>query len=106
MTLLALITEFIFSIIVFIWIIAMLGFADEMHRNRKANLAGKITVILCVSVALFPILCTLWVGWKYYFSATFAEVPFGLWLPVLFLLICIPVCAFFIYLYKKSYDIH
>lgn len=87
-----------------IWLIAMLGFADEAHRSHKAGFAGRVAASLCVGMALAPPLATLWVIWKYYFSGSpFQSNVLALGLPVAAMLVAALVCAVLIYFYRRSY---
>ena len=76
--------ELLISVIVFIWVAAMLGFADDAHRSQKANGAGKFLVVSGIALASLPFIATLYVGWYYYFSENFYEkMPLGWWFPML-----------------------
>lgn len=104
LTLFILLGELIASTVALVWITAMLGFADEMHRSHKASWLGKLIAVACMITACTPLLVTGWLGWKYYFSeATWQEVPFGWWLHVLVAAVCYPACWGMVYLYDASY---
>lgn len=104
LTLFILLAELIGSTVALVWITAMLGFADEMHRSQKASVLGKVIAFMCMITACFPLIMTGWLGWKYYFSDTlWSDVPFGWWLHVIVSLVCFPACWGMIYLYDASY---
>ncbi len=92
-----------FACLTFIWILAFLGFADETKRKVSATLFGKFLVTLCLLLAVSPICLALWVSWCYYFSpASYRQIPLGLFLPLVSIFSCLPVCAGLIYLFKVA----
>lgn len=83
--------ELLISVLVFIWIASMLGFADDAHRNQKARFSGKLLVIAGISVASLPLLATLYTIWQYYLSENPPkETPLIWWIPIVVTLICFP----------------
>ncbi len=98
---LALLTQLAFACLVFIWILAFLGFADESKRSVSATLFGKFLVVVCVLLAASPIGITLWVGWCHYFSPAFyKQIPLGLFLPLVAILSVMLLCSGLIYVFK------
>ena len=76
--------ELLISVTVFIWVAAMLGFADDAHRNQKAGLLGKSLVIAGMAIATIPLLTTLYAAMQYYFPEKFSvKVPLVQWLPLI-----------------------
>ncbi len=103
LSLFILFVELIGSTISLVWILAMLGFADESHRSSKASCVGKLCVVCSVFLAFLPLAVTGWLGWSYYFSKTWEQVPLGWWLHVIVALVCFPIAWMLVRVYDASY---
>lgn len=60
--LLSWLVQLVVALVVGLWLVAFLGFADEATRRKSANWLGKCLVSLRVLLAVTPVGVTLWVG--------------------------------------------
>jgi hypothetical protein len=73
--------EFVLSVVVLVWTAAFFGFAGESHRGARLSVAGWIIGGISAAISLLPLIVTLWLVYRRFFSEQ-AEPNIAIWAPL------------------------